>query len=104
MPNITSSAVRQAGRLCQRASVPNAPVRGIPAISRVATLPLRQRVERRSYVSESKRDNAQVTIETAIHLDKKDFANVVPGLGDAPGAVVSPMAGEQPSDGLDAHS
>jgi hypothetical protein len=26
-------------------------------------------------------------------LDKKDFVNVVPGVGDAPGAVVSPMTG-----------
>jgi len=100
MAHITSSALRQAGRICQRASIPGAPLRGAPALSRVATLPACRRVERRGYVSESKRDNAQVAIDTAIHLDKKDFVNVVPGIGDAPGAVVSPMAGTPPPNNM----
>jgi cysteine desulfurase len=46
-------------------------------------------------VSESKRDNARV--ETAIKLDKKDFADIPPPSMGAPSNVkVSPMAGMSP--------
>ncbi|KAK7988771.1 hypothetical protein PG989_009086 [Apiospora arundinis] len=56
------------------------------------------RASRRSYVSETKRDHAQVNIETAIRLDKKDFMNekgemVMPGPGTPAGASsASPVA------------
>jgi cysteine desulfurase len=102
MANIASSALRQAGRLCQKATVPaTGPLQrrlGLrTGAAAIAPVQQQQRVSRRGYVSESKRDNAQVAIETAIHLDKKDFIDVVPGVADAPGARVSPMAGMAPS-------
>lgn len=65
-------------------------------MSRVATAATAQ-ISRRSYVSETKRDSAQVGVETAIRLDKKDFMNekgdlVMPGSGAPANATVSPMA------------
>ncbi|KAK7969499.1 cysteine desulfurase [Apiospora saccharicola] len=96
MVNAASSALRQASRLGLRQSLTSTTSRTLPTVSRaVATAPVR--ASRRSYVSESKRDHAQVNIETAIKLDKKDFMNdkgemVMPGAGTPANASVSPMA------------
>ncbi len=48
---------------------------------------------RRTYVTETKRDNARV--ETAIKLDKKDFADIPPPMMEknTSDIKVSPMAG-----------
>ncbi|OTA84039.1 hypothetical protein M434DRAFT_83499 [Hypoxylon sp. CO27-5] len=97
MPNVASSALRQASRLGLKRSLPSTPLRGTHSISRVAAATAAQ-VPRRSYVSETKRDNAQVNVETAIRLDKKDFMNekgelVMPGPGNSSTTTVSPMAG-----------
>ncbi|KAI1762044.1 cysteine desulfurase [Hypoxylon sp. FL1150] len=96
MPNVASSALRQASRLGLKQSLTSTPRRGIPSISRIAatTAP---HVQHRSYVSETKRDNAQVSVDTAIKLDKNDFRNekgelVMPGSATASNATVSPMA------------
>jgi cysteine desulfurase len=93
MANVASSALRQASRLGLKQ------VRGIP-ISRVtATVPARApAASRRGYVSGTNRQNAQVHIETAIKLDKKDFMNdkgelVMPGSETlSSNGAVSPMA------------
>ncbi|KAK7924931.1 putative Cysteine desulfurase- mitochondrial precursor (tRNA splicing protein SPL1) [Apiospora marii] len=96
MVNAASSALRQASRLGLKQSLTSTTSRTLPTVSRaVATAPAR--ASRRSYVSESKRDHAQVNIETAIKLDKKDFMNdkgemVMPGAGTPANASVSPMA------------
>ncbi|KAI0386654.1 cysteine desulfurase [Hypomontagnella monticulosa] len=94
MSSVASSALRQASRLGLRQSLTSSSLRGIP-VSRVATVAAAQ-VSRRSYVSETKRDSAQVGVETAIRLDKKDFMNekgelVMPGPGTSANATVSPM-------------
>ncbi|KAI2625900.1 cysteine desulfurase [Hypoxylon sp. NC1633] len=96
MANVASSALRQASRLGLKQSLTSAPRRGISSASRVAVATAAQ-TSRRGYVTESKRDNAQVNVETAIRLDKKDFMNekgelVMPGSGAPANAKVSPMA------------
>jgi len=56
-------------------------------------------VQRRSYVSETRRDNAQVAeaqIETVVRLDKAELEKAQLALGaqkTADGTAVSPMAG-----------
>ncbi|KAI0838652.1 cysteine desulfurase [Hypoxylon sp. FL0890] len=96
MANVATSALRQASRLGLKRSLSSAPLRGTISISRVAAATAAQ-VPRRGYVSETKRDNAQVNVETAIRLDKKDFMNekgepVMPGPGNPANTTVSPMA------------
>ncbi|KAH9999747.1 cysteine desulfurase [Xylariaceae sp. FL0662B] len=96
MANVASSALRRASRLGFKQTITSAPLRGIPSASRVAAATA-ARAARRSYVSQTKRDHAQVNIETAIKLDKKDFMNekgelVMPGPGAPANAMVSPMA------------
>ncbi|KAI1081164.1 cysteine desulfurase [Whalleya microplaca] len=96
MTNVASSALRQATRLGLKQSITSTSRRGIPSASRVAAATT-TRASRRSYVTETKRDNAQVNIETAIRLDKKDFMNekgelVMPGPGTPANATISPMA------------
>ncbi|KAM5375494.1 hypothetical protein ACJA88_007389 [Fusarium oxysporum] len=84
--NIASCALRSAGRvgLSPAFRVTVAPLRGMARAAVVA-----RRTSQRGYVSETKRDNAQV--ETAIKLDKKAFADIPPP--DTPSnASVSPMA------------
>lgn len=90
MASLSSTALRSASRLGSNPSAVVAPLRKLPqaAVSAAA-----RRSGRRSYVSESKTDHARV--ETAIKLDKKDFANIPPPQMDIPSdAKVSPMAGE----------
>ncbi|RYP91746.1 hypothetical protein DL770_002090 [Monosporascus sp. CRB-9-2] len=97
MANAASSALRQASRLgLKQAIITSVPRRAAPSVSRIATAASTQ-VSRRNYVSETKRDNAQVATETAIKLDRKDFMNekgelVMPGSGAPANATVSPMA------------
>ncbi|KAI1497092.1 cysteine desulfurase [Biscogniauxia marginata] len=96
MANVASSALRQASRLGLKQSFAAAPLRLSKHASRVAVAAASQ-ASQRTYVSETKRDNAQVNIETAIKLDKKDFLNekgelIMPGPGAPANATVSPMA------------
>ncbi|KAJ9164662.1 Cysteine desulfurase-like protein [Coniochaeta hoffmannii] len=73
MANITPSVLKQASRLASKPSLSSAARRS--AFSRVANSQI-SRAQSRSYVSETKRNDASVTdskIETAIRLDKKDF-------------------------------
>lgn len=90
MASIASSALRSASRLGSSTTVATAPLRGI---HRAALVAAARRSGRRGYVTESKRDHARV--ETAIKLDKKDFADIPPTQVDmsSPNMKVSPMAG-----------
>ena len=85
--SITSSALRSrlGASICTGAT---ATARTFP---RTAAATVARRSLRRGYVTETKKDNARV--ETAIKLDKKDFADIPPPQMDTPSnAKVSPMA------------
>jgi len=74
MVHAASSALRQASRLGLKQSLSGSPVRAlVPATSRALTSATH--TARRHYVSESKRDHAQVNVDTAIKLDKSSFMN-----------------------------
>ncbi|KAI1110327.1 cysteine desulfurase [Nemania sp. NC0429] len=98
MANVAATALRRASRLGLKHSLASAPLRQPQPVSRfAATAASIPRTSRRGYVSETKRDNAQVNVETAIRLDKKDFMNdkgelVMPGSASALGAAGSPVA------------
>ena len=105
MVNVASSALRQASRLGLKNAITSVPRRATPVSTRIAVTAASTPASastltqppRRNYVSESKRDNAQVATETAIKLDKKDFMNeqgelVMPGSATPANATVSPMA------------
>ncbi|KJZ78285.1 Cysteine desulfurase [Hirsutella minnesotensis 3608] len=89
MASLASRSVRSAVRLGSASSSPSHAVaaRGLaPAATKAASS-----VTRRRYVTESRQDNAKV--ETAIKLDKKDFADIPPPqMGGSSNATVSPMA------------
>lgn len=85
MASLASCALRRSARSVgwPGAAVP----RRCAALARPALV-----ATRRPYVSESKQDQAKV--ETAIKLDKKDFADIPPPQMGAPSdGTVSPMAG-----------
>jgi cysteine desulfurase len=71
MSNIASSSLKQASRLCAKQASSAGLIRVAP-LSRVVPASA-QRVSRRGYVSETKKDNAQVNVETIIRADKKAF-------------------------------
>ncbi|KAK0635167.1 pyridoxal phosphate-dependent transferase [Bombardia bombarda] len=76
MANIAPSVLRQATRLASKSVISAAPRRGAPALSRVATTvsAVKSASAKRSYVTETKRDNAQAAqAETAIRLDKHEL-------------------------------
>ncbi|KAI1273506.1 cysteine desulfurase [Xylaria sp. FL0933] len=95
MANVANTALRRAARLGIKPSLPTVASRSsqsLPSLANAAT-----RTSRRGYVSETRRDNAQVNVETAIRLDKKDFMNekgqlVMPGTASALNAAGSPVA------------
>lgn len=104
MPNIAANSLRQASRLCLK---PAASKAGLLRASthRVAAISAHP-ISRRGYVSESKKDNAQVSVETAIRADQKQFFaetgklpqdEIVPGTSTTADAMMSPMAGTYPS-------
>ena len=74
MSNIAPSALRQASRACsRRVSSSNVSRRTLP-LSRVLASTSTS-TPRRTYVSESKSDKAQVSVDTAIKADQKAFVN-----------------------------
>lgn len=98
MAGLGPSAVRQACRLASKQPSISSSLRRASHASRVATV-LPQTASRRCYVTESKRDNAQVSepkIETAIHLDKEIFqkSGLAMGAQQDGNMLVSPMAGK----------
>lgn len=107
MASFGPSALRQASRLAAKQPSLSSSLRSASRTARVATsLPNTQAASRRSYVSETKRDNAQVAepkIETAVHLDREALQKsglAVSGQQEG-NMLVSPMAGKQPV--LDIH-
>ena len=102
MSNIAPTAVRQATRLarrrlsCSHSWIRNSPHLQSPAIATV------NRILQRPYVSESKADRAQVSVDTTITADHNAFTaqtgklpeNVkIPGTGMSAEAMMSPAAG-----------
>jgi cysteine desulfurase len=71
MSNIASSSLRQASRLCSKQVSSAGLIRAAPLPRVVAASA--QKISRRTYVSETKKDHAQVNVETAIRADPKAF-------------------------------
>lgn len=100
MASIAPSVLRQASRLAPRSALSAASRRTLPAAlaARVANSPSKipSSTSTRTYVTESKRDNAKVEVESAIRLDKKelDRSGMTISSQNPEGAHVSPMAGE----------
>lgn len=92
MASITSSAIRQVGRLCHSKAISRVSSRKLTSLSIIAVDPGRKLSQHRRYVSETKRDNAQVNVETAIKLDKENFIDIIPRSSNASNIMVSPMA------------
>ncbi|EHK99960.1 putative Cysteine desulfurase, mitochondrial [Glarea lozoyensis 74030] len=100
MSGIAANTVRQATRLCAKQSS-SASTLLRTSTFRAATIS-GQKVSRRGYVSESKKDSAQVSIDTAVRADQKAFFNetsklpentIVGGTNVNADAMMSPMAG-----------
>ncbi|KAK4657712.1 cysteine desulfurase [Podospora pseudocomata] len=95
MATIAPSAIRQASRLASKSALTTAPRHGLQQLSRVASAPVQRTAgKKRSYVTESKRDNAQVQTETAIRLDRKELEKSGLTITSENGSTehVSPMA------------
>jgi hypothetical protein len=101
MSNIATTSLRQASRLCLKQSAPSqGPLRrsvgsAVAAISN-------KRIGTRTYVSETKKDSAQVNVDTAIRADQKAFFKetgklpehqTMPGTMVNADAMMSPIAG-----------
>lgn len=97
MANIAPSVIKQASRLASKSSISTAPRRSARALSRVATTRVQHNVApSRPYVTDTRRDNAQVQVDTAIKLDKKALENAGLAVSGQNGSDVhvSPMAGK----------
>jgi cysteine desulfurase len=94
MANIAPSVLRQASRLASKSAISAAPRRGVQALSRAATAPARGACKR-CYVTQTKSDNAQVQVDTAIRLDRAELEKAGAVLDAQNGSTthVSPMAG-----------
>ncbi|TAQ90873.1 hypothetical protein B7494_g803 [Chlorociboria aeruginascens] len=101
MSGIASPSLRLASRLCLRQSPSTAGLLRNSMVSRVAHIST-QVIPRRGYVSETKNNHAQVSVDTAITAEQKAFFAetgkkpgdvVVPGTSVEADAMMSPMAG-----------
>ncbi|KAG0652482.1 hypothetical protein D0Z07_0065 [Hyphodiscus hymeniophilus] len=101
MSNIASTSLRQASRLCLKQSASSTGLLRSSATSKVASISS-QKISRRGYVSETKKDSAQISVDTAIKADQKAFfaetgklpeQHIMPGTGIPADAMMSPMAG-----------
>ena len=100
MSGIAANTMRQASRLCVRQSNSAAGKLRTPSLRATATSG--QSISRRGYVSETKKDNAQVSIDTAVKADQKAFFQesgklpqntIIGGINVNADAMMSPMAG-----------
>jgi cysteine desulfurase len=100
MSNLVVTSLRQASRLCvkQPGLSTGLSRSAAPRVAAVSS----QKISRRGYVSETKTDNAQVNIDTAIRADQKAFVQqvgkmpenqTVPGTNVNADVMMSPMAG-----------
>ncbi|CZS88084.1 probable Cysteine desulfurase, mitochondrial precursor (tRNA splicing protein SPL1) [Rhynchosporium graminicola] len=101
MSSIASTSLRQASRLCMRQSAKSAGLLRSSGAVRPSGMSA-QRTARRGYVSETKKDSAQVNVDTTIRADQKAFFaetgklpenQAVPGTMVNADAMMSPMAG-----------
>jgi cysteine desulfurase len=73
MANVGSSSLRQAARLCAK-NISSAGLIRSSVLPRAAVVAASgQKVSGRRYVSESKKDAAQVNVESAVKADQKKF-------------------------------
>jgi cysteine desulfurase len=100
MSGLAANTVRQAARICAKQS--NSATTLLRTSTFRAAAISGQKVSRRGYVSESKKDSAQVSIDTAVRADQKAFFNetqelpentIVGGTNVNADAMMSPMAG-----------
>ncbi|TVY35089.1 Cysteine desulfurase, mitochondrial [Lachnellula subtilissima] len=100
MPTMHANTLRQASRFCLKQSSSTTGVSRNSA-ARVAGIS-NQTTSRRGYVSATKKDNAQVNVDTAIRADQKAFfaetgklpeKTIMPGTDVNADAMMSPMAG-----------
>lgn len=100
MSNLAVASLRHASRLCLKQPVSSAALLRGPAPKVAAAAG--QKISTRRYVSETKPDNAQVNIDTAIRADQKAFiqqagkmpeGQKVPGTSMNADVMMSPMAG-----------
>ena len=98
MASLSPSVLRQALRLTSRSALSSASRRSLPAAARVARDWGQNAAPVRSYVTETKSDNAQVQVETAIRLDRKELekSGLAISAQDGSDVRVSPMAGMLP--------
>lgn len=101
MSNVASASLRQASRLCTKRVTSAGLVRN--SLPPRGILGSGQKILSRGYVSETKKDSAQVSIETAIRADQKAFLaetgklpenQSIPGVSVNADAMMSPIAGK----------
>ena len=100
MSGIASTSLRQASRLCLKQTSSPAGLLRSSTTARAAGIS--QKTVKRGYVSATKKDSAQVNVDTAIRADQKAFFaetgklpenQIVPGTSVSADAMMSPMAG-----------
>lgn len=100
MPTMPANTLRQASRLCLKQSSSTTSVLRNSA-ARAAGIS-NQTTSKRGYVSATKKDNAQINVDTAIRADQKAFFaetgklpenTIMPGTDVNADAMMSPMAG-----------
>jgi cysteine desulfurase len=100
MPGIASTSLRQASHLCLKQSASAASLLRSSTTARVAAIS--QTTVKRGYVSATKKDSAQVNVDTAIRAEQKAFfaetgklpeKQIIPGTSANADAMMSPMAG-----------
>lgn len=105
MSSLTSKSLRQASRLCLKQPTSATGLARTSAFARVASIS-NQRISRRGYVSETKKDSAQVNLDTAIRSEQKSFFEEtgkhaenqsISGSSANADAMMSPIAGNYPS-------
>ncbi|PBP20104.1 cysteine desulfurase precursor [Diplocarpon rosae] len=101
MSSITSSSLRQASRLCLKQPASASVLLRSASAARTAGISS-QKSARRRYVSETKKDSAQVNVDSAIRAEQKAFFaetgklpenQIVPGSAVNADAMMSPIAG-----------
>ena len=100
MSTVIPTTVRQTARFCNRQNVRRSFAQ---AAGRTATISGSQQISRRNYVSETKRDQATVNVETAIKADQKAFLQETgkrPGEVQLPGTGLSGDIAMNPSAGI----
>ncbi|KUJ18067.1 cysteine desulfurase [Mollisia scopiformis] len=101
MSTLATKSLRQASRLCLKQPASASNLLRNSATTRVAGI-ADQKTVKRGYVSETKKDSAQVNIDTAIRADQKAFFaetgklpenQIISGTNVNADAMMSPMAG-----------